>query len=440
MPRPGRAAARFRPRPVSRPSGPRARFPVSFHKPLIAVTPEPWFQLRNEPRSDGMWFALPPRPGGPIRAAGSMLLVVGFVDCLVTLAIGSGLVESSATRGRLVSVVGIFLLIMFVPGVVALIWGALWRWGHTEVFCREGRLRVSEVWGWLRVARRLPKQPPLGLEICRLGFGRVPFGASATGGGFRLKAIYAGAPAATVAMGYPNEWLEALARELRPLLSLASSAPPPLWVEGDATAAAEADAVLVSQNPPSGRLQVEEAGGRLRITAGPTGLRGSALLLFRLALIWLGIVGFVGALFLRDQHRKETPEGSELGGLLALVGFTLVGVGMGLTAIHLARRRVVLEVDSLSVEVVISGLWPSRRHQWRRADLTAVGVGDSSIEVGGRKLPELQFHFHSGTVSRLLVGFDEAALRWMAARLRQKLQLPGWPGARATESEVSSAP
>lgn len=385
---------------------------------------EPWFQLRSEPVEGGMRFILPPRPGGPYRTAGAVFILAGVAFAFGTLAVLGGLLTPSGSRA-LSPAAKLGLLVSLLPECALVVLGGVWRWGHVDVECREGRLRAWDVWGGFRWSRGLPSSSVMGLEVRALPSGRTRGGADPARTVFSLHALYARGPARAVAAGYPKEWMATLARELGPWLGLPAG-PAPIWIEGDVSATETADALLLAGGPPSQWVHVQEEGGLLRLRAGPLGLRGGPAVFLTFGLIWLLFVVFIATMFLLDRGRKGWNR-SDYGAVAVLLGFAGVGAGFIVASIHMALRQVIFEVDNLGLRIESTGLWRARPRQWRRDELLAVGVGDSQVEVNNRKLPELQFHLRTGTRRGVLVGFNEADLRWIAARLRQKLQLPARP-------------
>lgn len=397
---------------------------------------EPWFQVRSEPVEGGMRFILPPRPGGPYRTLGTVLLVAGVAFVLGTLAVLGGLLGQPDLRA-LSPAARLGLLGMLLPECVLVLLGGMWRWGHAEVECREGRLRAWDVWGGFRWPRALPRAPVMALEVRALSSGRIRGETDPARTVFSLQAVYARGPARAVVTGYPKNWLAALARDLGPWLGLPAG-PAPIWIEGDLAATETADALLLAAGPPSSAVHVEEEGTTLRLRAGPLGWREGPAALLTFGLIWLLLITFIGTLFLLDRRQKGWNR-SDLGALAVLLGFAGIGLGLLVASFHMACRRVVFEVDNLGLRMESAGLWRGRPRQWRRDELLAVGVGDSDVEVNGRKLPELQFHLRTGARRGVLVGFNEADLRWIAARLRQKLQLPARPEQPGSVSDAPAA-
>jgi hypothetical protein len=91
----------------------------------------------------------------------------------------------------------------------------------------------------------------------------------------------------------------------------------------------------------------------------------------------------------------------------------------------MGRSQAVLAVAGHEVHVLQTGLFGSKRHQWKRDQIYDVRLGPSKISGRNKPIIELQIVPHPGEGKRLgLLGArDEAELRWLATVLRQTLGL-----------------
>jgi hypothetical protein len=104
-----------------------------------------------------------------------------------------------------------------------------------------------------------------------------------------------------------------------------------------------------------------------------------------------------------------------------------------------ARRHAVLAVVQDKLLVEQTNFYGTRHQEWRRSQVDDVRVGDtlegrvSNVRARQAALDrteptwELHIHVAGGEVVRLLDGYDDADLQWLATVLRRALQLPAAP-------------
>jgi hypothetical protein len=171
----------------------------------------------------------------------------------------------------------------------------------------------------------------------------------------------------------------------------------------------------------------QESQGEVTLTVPPTGSDVKqriqcSLIAFSAAAAFAALIHFVF---------DDTEFYHAYSGLGALCGIAfLVDAG------NRARRQVVLTVADDWLIVCQSGLYGARREQLPRLRIADVRVGDSldgkAISPYTRQLArdkadptyELQIHLRNGEIVRVLDGYGDAELQWLATVLRRALRVP----------------
>lgn len=385
-------------------------------------------RVDSEPVAGGMRFVLPPRPGGLLARAGvlMMLAAVGEVllACFFLELIRSRGEGSGASAPSLSPAFWIFGFFLMGPAAVLFVLGALWRWGRTEITCVEGRLKVRERWKAFALGKRVPAEPVVGLEVRPFHRRGRPEPNATDPGFWNLLALYGRAPSVPVVVCYPRSWVLRLVEEMRPFLSGPDAAPVPVWDRGDPRSIAVADALWAEHPPPGLNLECEKVGSELRIHLHPGGWRGTPLALlgfggvFMVAGLVLGVLWALGGVGGSGDSQGPPP-----GVLAAFVGVgVLVGAACCLQARAMARRGATVILDPAELRFKVSGGWRSREYRWSRDQVARIEVGPSGWEINHRPVPELKVALATGEQRGLLMGVPEAALNWLAARLRRELQ------------------
>ena len=99
-----------------------------------------------------------------------------------------------------------------------------------------------------------------------------------------------------------------------------------------------------------------------------------------------------------------------------------IGLGMGAFALHLARRRIAIEVDGEELRVDVEGPVLDRSRAWARGDVRAVEVRPSVVSVNGRPLMHLVIEGQPKRMG-LMMGRGERELEWVAELVREALGL-----------------
>jgi hypothetical protein len=382
--------------------------------------------IRVEAIRDDVSYALPVRPLGPLRWLGWLPVGFGvlFVAAPTRMLIGilKNIVAGNADVGAWIFAV--FLIPFVAGGLVPLPLGLFILFGRCRVEWRQKRLSILESAGPVRWRRRLPKGRIRKFTV-KSGGAKINDKPVTSGPLAELGALVAdfeeGKPR-IVALGYPRDWLQALAEDLSARVGATASALAPPAVElADLMTESQPQFADVAHKPADSPVRVEPRPNGFLLVVPPAGLRKGSKGLFGVALIWClfsafftGMAGFAGG-----QSSGKMP----LGAWALISAFWLVGLGLLAGAINMARRRAMLLVENDRLSVAQAGLFGAKRWEWRREELTAIRADASGMEVNGVPVIELQIHPVGGKKAGFFAGRDEQELRWMATELRHALRL-----------------
>ena len=191
-------------------------------------------EIRVETAGNEVTYWLPVRPLGKIRLLG--LIPVGF-SALWLFAAGHPILDvvlqfSKSGESGFELLMIVFLVGFVVTGCVPAFYGLLVMFGRCRVRWRDGRLTVSDSVGPFGWRRRMPRAAIRKFEVKKEGVssnGQTvttgPLAAMAT-----LMAEFEKGKPRIVALGYPREWLEAIARDLSGRAGRSQAAPPQIEV------------------------------------------------------------------------------------------------------------------------------------------------------------------------------------------------------------------
>jgi hypothetical protein len=164
--------------------------------------------------------------------------------------------------------------------------------------------------------------------------------------------------------------------------------------------------------PADSQITIDRFADGLTIQIPPAGIRGTKGLFF-MAIFWNGAMVFFSAIFLG-------------GGEIALIGilslFWLVGIGLLLGALNMARRRAAFAVTGGTLMVLQTGLFSAKQRDFEPGDVEAVRVGRSGMTVNDEPVLELQIIDGGGHQTGILAGRSNDELYWLAAELSQALK------------------
>jgi hypothetical protein len=143
------------------------------------------------------------------------------------------------------------------------------------------------------------------------------------------------------------------------------------------------------------------------------------------AVIWNGFISiFVIAIVLSlfDVGDVEM-DGNPLLGVLFMIPFVGVGVGVTLAAVNMGRRHAMIATEDNQMFIVRHSIFGKSTKEWMAEDIREICVGNSGMEVNDVPIKELQIHAHEGDNFGCLSQLDDDELAWIAGELNQALQL-----------------
>jgi hypothetical protein len=394
-----------------------------------------WSQeIRCEYSGSDVRYDFPVRPVGWFRVLG--LLPIGFglyflwTPGQTVLESIQRLIQGNRDFGTLLF--SLFPLLFVVAGCIPLILGLFVLFGRCRVEWREGTLRSSERVGPFRWTRRMPRKNIQKLEVIAT--------MSRTGNAppkelenfSLLTVLYEDGTRKFLVLGYPKDWLLAVAQELKSRIgsaSLTSESPEVEVVEQLEEPEQKDDSIF--EQPAGSTIQFQQLRSGIRLSVPAAGLWKGSKGLFFFALLWCAFCGVFTGLFLFDHFKKE--EALTSGFWVFVPLFWFAGLGMLAGAINMGRRRAEVLAESGRLQIQTTGLFGTKQREWARGEVAAVRMDASGMEVNERPVLELQVHPVTGKKAGFLAGRDEAELRWMAALLRRALQVPARPVERETD-------
>jgi hypothetical protein len=197
----------------------------------------------------------------------------------------------------------------------------------------------------------------------------------------------------------------------------------PLGESANVKAADQESSAYLPTLPAKSPITIERFADGLTIQVPPAGLWGGTKGLFFFALVWNGFMAIFTPLmiagFLAGNDAKQ--DGSIWIAILFLSVFWLVGVGLLLGSLNMARRGAALAVTGGTLMVLQTGLFGSKQRDWPPGDLEAVRAGPSGMTVNDVPVLELQIFDGGGNKFGLLAGRSDEELEWLAYELRQAL-------------------
>ena len=170
------------------------------------------------------------------------------------------------------------------------------------------------------------------------------------------------------------------------------------------------------RSPPAGsRITIDRFPDGLTIQIPPAGLRGTKGLFF-VAIFWNVFMGIFSPLFLGSILAGQQKQVGAAIGLTAFLSlFWLVGIGLFLAALNMARRRAVLAVTGGTLMVLQTGLFGSKQRDFLPGDVEVFRVGPSGMTVNDKPVLELQIIDGGSDKMGLLAGRSDDELHWRAA-------------------------
>jgi hypothetical protein len=385
-----------------------------------------WSQeIKREYVGGDVRFDFPLRPLGWVRLIG--LFLVGFGVLFMWMPGHTAwefiqkLLHGNRDIGNIIF--SVFPLLFVVAGCVPMGIGLAILLGRCRVEWRDGRLRSTEMVGPLRWTRNLPCKPLRKLEVSAATSSSANAPPKTIENFSGIAALYEDGSRNIIALGYPKDWMMAVAEELRTYVGNGSVSFEPVKVElvEAVPGLGEDDEALLPQ-PVGSNVQLEEHGTGIRLVVPPAGIwKGAKGLLF-FSVLWCGFLCVFTGLTIFGQSKGSGNVHAAF--WIFISSFWLIGFGLLAGAVHLGRRHADLTADSGGLRIETTGILGVKQREWSQAEIAAVRADASGMKVNDRPVIELQVHPTAGKKAGFLAGRDEADLRWMASQLRRVLKVP----------------
>lgn len=398
-----------------------------------------------EPLRDGVRVKLPPRPLSFAQRSGSGWLVILYSLLPFTFAIFWVLAASGAISGFNddADSTGGLIILWAIPiwfaGMFILAEGLTVLVGRHEVEMVDGELKtIVRIGPFKRTWKRSAK------HLRRMVIERADGQQGDEDQNALLIAYFTDAPALAIVTTYPAMMLrrlaiiladahaEAAARTLNPTSGTVTGVGVMEKVIGanenqrclriDAHGSAHE---IDSAQPINSDAIVEKTHRSLTIILPKLGAKGAkGLPLFALLYFSLVVIATVIEVF------DESPE--SLSFFIAMPLFWLVGIGLVLSVMHMARRHAIIDVVDDTLLITRGGLFGLRQQKWRRSDLKTINVGPGLVRINNQPVNQLHIHSHNGEKATLFSERDDNELKWLAATLCDAMALNRLPKTQTT--------
>ena len=387
--------------------------------------------------ADGVHYILPPRNLEPIKWLGRVVMLLGVIVIFVNVCILLSQVSFNSmgpnTLGNLIGATPFVLL-----GLTLLSIGKSLPRGYGEVLVTRDKLQVIDRVGFWRFRRHRPIDAVTGLEVVTLDTSSASSetGLSSSLAALRelavVKAFCKTGPVMLVAVGYDSQLLRELADDLALQLEKSTdlrrihrSDKPAVTVSQRTFTELAGSLTSISshvqqnelrEQPVTSKIRVESIEGGLSVNIPPSGVvKGSKGLIF-MAVFWLIITGGISLAMLSDRSLPWVA--------IPFMGlFWAIGIGMVVAAMHMGRKRAIMDVIGDTLLVTESGMFGTKQHEWSAEQITSIRMGPSGMKVNNRDVMQLQVHPTQGKHVGLFTGRDKDELCWLATLLNDELAL-----------------
>ncbi len=380
-------------------------------------------------------YDLPVRPLAKLRWFGLIPLIfsIFFIRMPVEMLIGFLREGSSGPPQAFRWGLSLFFLVFIIAGCIPAAIGLCILCGRSRIEWRDGRMKVVELVGPFWRSRRLPKQNILRMDVSasRAAVNDKPITKGPLADLAALMVEFEDGEKKFIAVGYPRDWLLALAQDLSGRIGATAGGGQPIPVEltrEDENEAAGAEAGEVVAQPAESLVRCEHSSQGLTLVIPPAGVRRGSKGLIFMAIFWCAFMGLFSVFTFFNA--KGVPWFVD--GFIAF--FWLIGIGLVISSINMGRRQARMTVENGCLRVQQTGLYGAKQWQWRRGEIAAICAAPSGTVINDVPLIELQVHPVSGKKVGFLSGREDLELRWIASELRQVLQVPARTG---TEAEAA---
>ena len=383
-------------------------------------------EIEVEHWPDRETFDLPRRPIGALRFLGLPLMGFGILFGWSPGKQVWGLLQQLA-QGRAGMgdwILGVGTLLFVIASLVPFALGMFIFMGRTRIRLNSKWVRITECAGPFRWSRRIKTDSIVAFEVAHAGkaleasSGSAPAGLPS--GLLSLGALAArkrfGKPALLL-LGYPRDWVEAMAGELSSVLSVYGHKVAVAQVEVSRPGSPVPPPAEVLERPAGSNVIMVETPEGIQLDIPPRGFFKESHGLFVFGVLWCLFVGAFTFAMGRGTGWKD------FGALAFIALFWCVGLTMVTIGLHLGTRRWTLKADSFRLQVVRNSILKRREWSWQRTDIRRIQAGRSGVEVNHRPLDELQVHPVAGRKKGFMTGRSFEELSWMATLLSKALKL-----------------
>lgn len=410
--------------------------------------------IQTLPLPNGVRYVLPMRDLSDHRTAGWVLTGTGVIATLFMLAWmaapawwGVQIIQEGSLFGlaliafALLGLGGLRYALMLLAGGLTI----LQNRSQAIVELRRGKLYAGEqllMLRWVR-KRRVDRIEQLTIrgdaiknanihsQAAQSSFQKVP---ALVAAGANMKEII-------FAPAYPRSLLLELAKQIADRLNIEAPALTPIESANEKSSSfnqpkrvAVIDQPDLTQTaapvqPANSNIIVDRRADGLTLTLPPQGFKKGSKGLFGFAVIWNVFISIFIVVIIVQLVRGQ-PLKSEDGdlisawwGLLFMVPFIAVGVGVMLAAMNMAKRRAVIDVIGQTLLLTRQSIFRTKQEEWRADRIICVETGASGTEVNDRPIMELQIRLKGGKHVGCLSQLDNDELDWLAAEINLALQL-----------------
>ncbi len=176
------------------------------------------------------------------------------------------------------------------------------------------------------------------------------------------------------------------------------------------------------EQPSGSKIEWEDRPDGLAIRIPPAGLKKGSKGLWAFAIIWNAFVGliYVGLAYAAIVNKDD----EAWTGMLAMLIFLAVGVGILLGALNMGRRSADILLMNSMLTIKRKGIFGEKVKEFEIADIKKIADGPSGMEVNNKPVYELQvFNKENTKLIGLLSQIEDKELKWLAALLDRKLKI-----------------
>jgi hypothetical protein len=393
----------------------------------------------------GERYDMPARQVGCVRIAAIPMLLIGAVfgsAGLYTALIEGGLwglINASSTGKPFDLFLAILGLLFVFIGLGGLYLGIMLVGGRSVIEFRDERLILTQRSGIARWRRMVPLDSisKFQLKSSNTDDATVAIGSALSA----LNVVTTGDKLYNVAWGYPKPMLRALADTLAEQCETTKGA---RLMAGDVGDIAVEERTLgqdrlidtladargadndfendtVPQQPANSLIILKPNDAGVTITVPPVGVRKGGKGMFGFSIFWNGFMTvFTG--FWVSGGIDDVSEFLIVVAFLSL--FWAVGIGMLVAAINAGRRQAILDVVGDTLLITRQNIFKTRQQEVPRDNIKSIRRDKSGVEVNDVPVLNLQIRLHEGKKISMFSQLANDELRWVAAVLREALDLP----------------